>query len=46
MTLTADEVNEEMNDKQRKFWVRLMAIVMAVLMIAGTAYTALSYLLV
>jgi hypothetical protein len=34
-----------MSDKKRKFWVRLTAIVMAVLMIAGTVYTAISSIL-
>lgn len=34
-----------MGERKRKFWVRLTAIVMAILMIGGTAYTALSLIL-
>lgn len=34
-----------MNDKKRKFWVRFMAIALAILMAAGTAYTAIASLL-
>ena len=34
-----------MNDKKRKLWIRLMAIVMAVLMLAGTVYTAITAIL-
>lgn len=33
-----------MSDKSRKFWVRFTAIVMAVLMVGGTAYATISML--
>lgn len=34
-----------MNDKKRKFWVRLTAVVLATLMVGGTVYTAIAILL-
>ncbi len=34
-----------MNEKKRKFWIRLTAILLAVLMAGGTLYTALVSLL-
>ncbi len=34
-----------MSEKTRKLLVRVMAIVLAVLMAGGTAYTAIAYLL-
>ncbi len=35
-----------MNEKNRKFWIRVMAIVLVALMCVGSIYTAIAYLLV
>ena len=35
-----------MSDKSRKFWIRLMAIILAALMVGGTVYTMIASLLV
>ncbi len=35
-----------MNDKKKKFWVRLMAIALAVLMVGGTLYSTIATLLI
>lgn len=34
-----------MNEKQRKFWIRFMAILLVVLMFGSVAYVALSMIL-
>lgn len=37
--------DNEMNDKARKLWVKIMAIVLAALMAVGTIYSVIALLL-